>query len=155
MIIPSHIKEHLKGPTGIFLGTRDKDLNCDLLRVLGASATGHDTIKFFIAEKSSGQTLDNLRSNKLVSLSATNVFTLESFQYKGRFLSVRPVNEEEAKAVFEFVTEFEEAITKLGYKPGIVANNVIYDPALAIEFMVEQIFDQTPKVGAGKQIASV
>lgn len=155
MILSSQLKEHLKGPKGIFLGTRDKELNCDLLRVLGASATGHDTVKFFLAEESAGKTLDNLRSNKLIALSATNVFTLESYQFKGRLLSVKPVNEEEAKAVFEFVNQFDEAISKLGYKEGLVINNLKYDPALALEFRVEQIFDQTPKVGAGKQITAV
>ena len=68
---------------------------------------------------------------------------------------MRPVNEEEAKAVFEFVNQFVEAISKLRYKEGLVAKHLKYDPALALEFRVEQIFDQTPKVGAGKQIAAV
>ena len=155
MILSSQLKEHLKGPKGIFLGTRDKELNCDLLRVLGASASGHDTIKFYLAEESAGKTLDNLRSNKLVSLSATNVFTLESYQFKGRLLSIRPANAEEAITVLEFVNQFDEAISKLGYPPGIVLNNLTYDPALAVEFVVDQIFDQTPKIGAGNQIATV
>ena len=155
MILPSHLKEHLKGPIGAFVGTRDKDLNCDLVRVLGSMATGHDTIKFFIAEKTAGKTVDNLRSNKLVSLGATNVFTLESYQFKGRLLSIRAANAEEAMTVLEFVNQFDEAISKLGYPPGIVLNNLTYDPALAVEFVVDQIFDQTPKIGAGNQIATV
>lgn len=155
MIIPSHLKEHLKGPKGSSLGTRDKDLNCDLVRVLGAMASGHDTIRFFIAEKGADKTLDNLRSNKIISLSVTNVFTLESFQFKGRLVSLKPANEEEIKSVFEFVTRFDEAVSQLGYKPGLVINNTVYDPAFSVEFMVEQIFDQTPKVGAGKQLAAV
>lgn len=155
MIIPGHLKEHLKGPKGSSLGTRDKDLNCDLARVLGAMATGHDTIKFFIAEKGTGKTLDNLRSNKIVSLSVTNIFTLESFQFKGRLLTIKPANEEEINSISEFVNQYDEALTQAGYKPGMIINNTEYDPSLALEFMVEYIFDQTPKVGAGKQLTAV
>ena len=155
MIIPSHLKEHLKGPKGSALGTRDKDLNCDLVRVLGAMASGHDTIRIFIAEKSAEKTLDNLRSNKIVALSVTNVFTLESFQFKGRLLSLKPANEEEIRSIREFITEFDEAISQLGYKPGLFINSTAYDPALSVEFIVDQIFDQTPKIGAGKQLTAV
>ena len=82
MILSSQLKEHLKGPKYMFVGTRDKDFNCDVVGVLGAHSSGHDTIKFFIAEKTAGKTLENMRSNKLVSLSATNVFTSESYQFK-------------------------------------------------------------------------
>jgi hypothetical protein len=155
MILSNTLKEHLKGPKGAFVGTRDKDLNCDLLRALSVSASGHDTIKFFLAEKTAAKTLDNLRSNKIVSLSVTDVFTLESFQFKGRLLSVRPASEEEETSILEFVKQFEEAIAKLGYRPGLVIDNLEYHPALAFEFIVDQIFDQTPKVGAGKQLSAV
>lgn len=155
MILSNQLKEHLNGPKGAFLGTRDKDLNVDLTRVLGAAATGHDTIRFFIAEKGAGKTLDNLRSNKIVSLSVTHIFTLESFQFKGRLLTIKPANEEEANSILEFVNQFEEAITQAGYNPGMIINNMEYNPAIAVEFMVEQIFDQTPKVGAGKQLTAV
>ena len=155
MILSNQLKEHLKGPIGIFIATRDKNLDCDAARVLGALASGHDTIKFYLGEKFADKTLDNLRSNKLVSLSATNVFTLESFQFKGRLLSIRPTNEEESNAVSEYVNQFDEAVTKLGYRQGIVLDNTVYNPSLAVEFIVDQIFDQTPKAGAGKQLATV
>lgn len=155
MILSNHLKEHLKGPKAIFVGTRDKDLNCDILRVLGGGASGHDTIKFFVAEKTANKTLDNLRSNKLVSLSVTQIFTSESYQFKGRFLNARPVNEEETEAILEYVGQFEEAVSSMGYKPGLVADHILYKPAIAIEFVVDEIFDQTPKKGTGQKLSTV
>ena len=155
MIIPSPLKEHLKGPKAFFVGARDKDFNCDILRVLGGSATGHDTIKFFVAEKTAGKMLDNMRSNKLVSLSVSNIFNSESYQFKGRFLSAKPESAEEAEGVYEYVGQFEESLGSMGYPKGLFADHVLYKPALAIEFAVEQIFDQTPKIGTGQQLKAV
>lgn len=155
MILSAQLKEHLKGPKSLFVGTRDKDFNCDALRVLGGGSSGHDTIKFFIAEKTAGKTLDNMRANKLVSLSVTNIFTSESYQFKGRFLSARATNEEEANAVLEYVGQFEEAVSGMGYPKGLVADHILYKPALAIEFVVDQIFEQTPKVGTGQKLTTV
>lgn len=155
MIIPNQIKEHLKGPKYSFTGTRDKDFRCDLLGVLGVVVTGHDTVRFFIAEKTAGKTLENLRSNKLVTLSVTNVFTSESYQLKGKFLSARSVNEEESKAVQEYIDQFEEVVSGMGFPPSLIADHMLYKPALAIEFVVDAIFDQTPKVGTGKQLTTI
>ena len=155
MILSNQLKEHLKGPKSLFTGTRDKDFTCDAVRVLGAIASGHDTIKFFIAEKTAGKTLDNMRSNKLVSLSVTQIFTSESYQFKGRFLSAKPVNEEESNAILEYVNQFEEAVSSFGLRPGLIVDNLIYKPALAIEFVVDQVFDQTPKIGTGQKLSTV
>ncbi len=155
MIVSNQLKEHLKGPKAFYVGSRDKDFNCDIIRGLGAGATGHDTVKFYVAEKTARKMLDNLRSNKLVNLSVTQIFTSESYQFKGRFLSAKPVNEDESKAVLEYVGQFEEAVSTFGLKPGLIADNLLYKPALAIEFVVDQIFDQTPKIGTGQKLSVV
>ena len=155
MILSAQLKEHLKGPKYMFVGTRDKELNCDIVGVLGGYASGHDTIKFFVAEKTANKTLDNMRSNKLVSLSATNIFTSESYQFKGRFISAKPTTEEEAKGISEYIGQLEEVVASMGYPPGLIADHILYKPGMAIEFVVDQIFDQTPKVGAGQKLTTV
>lgn len=155
MILTNQLKEHLKGPRFSFVGTRDKDFNCDIVRAFAISATGHDSVKFYIAEKTASQTLDNLRANKIVTLSVTNVYTSESFQLKGKMLNSRPVNDEEASEISEYIEQFEEIVTTAGHRKGLVKENFIHDPALAIEFVVESVFDQTPKVGTGQQVTLV
>jgi hypothetical protein len=155
MILSNQLKEHLKGPKSIYVGSRDKDFNCDILRGLGAGAAGHDTVKVYVAEKTAGKMLENMRTNKLVNLSVTQIFTSESYQFKGRFLSAKSVNEDEAKAVLEYINQFEEAVSSFGLKPGLIADNLSYNPALAIEFVVDQVFDQTPKIGTGQKLSTV
>jgi hypothetical protein len=152
MIIPNQLKDHLRGPRFSYLGTRDKDFNCDLVRAFASSVTGHDTVKFFIAELTAAQTLDNLRSNKIVTLSVTNVFTSESYQMKGKVLNVGPASGEEMEVIAQYIDEFEDTVLAAGFQKGLVKDNFVYHPALAIEFVVENLFDQSPKVGTGQQV---
>ena len=155
MLLSSQVKEHLKGPKSSYTGTRDKDYRCEIVRVMGVISTGHDSIKFFIAEESGARTLDNLRSNKIVTLSTTNIFTSESFQMKGRLINFRPATEEENTFIKDYVTSFDETASKLGFPPGMISNKMPHQPAVAIEFVVDQIFDQTPKIGTGKLVSAV
>jgi len=155
MILSNQIKDHLKGPKSSYAGTRDKEFRCEIVRVVGVTPTGHDSIKFFIAEATGAKTLDNVRSNKIVTLSTTNIFTSESYQIKGRLINARPATEEENTFVRDYMASFDEAASKLGFEPGMLSSKLLSHPALAIEFVADQIFDQTPKVGTGKLVSSV
>src|SRR5688572_23745026 len=147
MIVSNHLKEHLKGPKALYVGSRDKDFNCDVLRAIGVMVTGHDTVKYYLAESTANKMLDNLRSNKLVNLSVTNIFTSESYQLKGRMLQIKPVTGAEEHLIKEYIQQFDEAIAMAGYKPGLVAAHTPLHPAVSIEFVVDEVFDQTPKMG--------
>ncbi len=154
MILSSQLKEHVKGPKAAHVGTRDKDFTSDTVRVMGVIPTGHDSLKFFIAEKTAQRTVDNLRSNKLVALATTNVLNFESYQLKGRLLSIKPANDEEEAWIKEYIIQFDAEVTKIGLPQGFVINNILYLPALAVEFVVEQVFDQTPKIGTGNLVST-
>jgi hypothetical protein len=155
MILSSQVREHLKTPKSTYAGSRDKDFTCDIVRVVAVSVTGHDTVKFYIAESTAAKTLDNIRSNKLINLSTTNIFTTESYQLKGRMLSVKPATEEEHQMIFGYMKLFDEMAASIGFPPGIVVNKMPYNPAMSIEFVVDLVFDQTPKIGTGKILETV
>lgn len=155
MILSNQLKDHLRGPRFSFLGTRDKDFNCDIVRAFAIYDTGHDSVKFYIAEKTAPQALDNLRANKIVTLSVTHPHTSVSYQLKGKMLSVRTATPEEATEIAQYIEEFEIVIHAAGFPEGLVKNNFVHDPALAIEFVVNFVFDQTPKVGTGQQVTLV
>src|SRR5688500_16783477 len=119
MIISSQVREHLKSAKSSYAGSRDKDFNCEIVRVVGVCVTGHDTVKVFIAETSSAKTVENIRSNKLINLSSTNIFTTESYQLKGRMLSAKPATNEDQDKVNEFIHQFDEDAAAVGFRPGL------------------------------------
>ena len=53
--------------------------------------------------------------------------------------------------VEKYMTDFNECIVKIGTKDGLVYKWPI-KPCMTIEMKVEELYDQTPKIGAGSKI---
>jgi hypothetical protein len=69
-------------------------------------------------------------------------------------VEVRAANELEQEFIWLFMLAYEAMSAEAGLLVGLTLKNVPYKPAIAIEFEVEQIFEQTPKIGTGKLLTS-
>lgn len=155
MIFLTNLKEFFAEPTVYFLATRDTSFTCDVVRCVGLKVTGHATIQVYIYAETAEHALRNLRDNGLIALSVTAPFTHESYQFKGRQIEIRQAREEEREFVGRYLEEFEALAVAQGLDEGLVLNNLPSWPAYSIEIEVEQIFEQTPKTGAGKLLTAV
>ena len=151
MQINEDLKKFIEGANGMGLGTRDKDLKPTYSRVLAAKATGNNTIKFTIAKQTAGKVIENLKDNKKISLVQAYPLTFECYQYKGTFIGYHESTSEEKIEVDNYLKEMNDTIQKIGIKDGSVYTWP-HDPTITIEFEVEQIFEQTPKIGTGNQL---
>lgn len=151
MQINEDLKKFLQGVNGQGLGTRDKDLTPSYNRIIAAKASGNNTIKFTIAKQTAAQAIKNLRENKMVSLVQANILNFECYQFKGSYISHHDSTSEEKADVENYFNKMNEALIKIGVQDGLVYN-FPHDPTITIEFEVEQIFEQTPKIGTGNLI---
>ncbi len=151
MQINEELKKFIQGINGMGLGTRDKDLTPSYNRVLAAKVSGNNTIKITIAKQTAAQAIKNLGENKMVSLVMANILNFECYQFKGSYISYHDSASEEKVDVENYFNKFNEVLIKIGVQNGIVYN-WSHDPTVTIEFEVEQIFEQTPKIGTGNQI---
>jgi hypothetical protein len=67
---------------------------------------------------------------------------------------VEPANEEDIALIEDITLTFNGILTESGYPANMIANYSRYHAPLAIEFVVDQVFDQTPKIGTGKLISA-
>lgn len=156
MIFPVRLKEYFQRPKFYCLTTRDKNYDCDILRGLGVKLSGPDTMVVFVYAGTAGRSLENLKENGLISLACADGATHESYQLKGKQLEVRPATAEEQEFIQQYLHDLDEMYVEYGgMTGGVIIDAVAHDPALALEFEVEEIFDQTPKVGTGKLMTSV
>jgi len=148
MVINKDLKEFIHGANGMSLGTRDKNLKPTNNRVLAAKATDKNTIKVTIAKKTAEKALKNLDDNKMISLVQAYPLTFESYQFKGTMISYHVSTSEEKIDVDNYLENMNETVQKIGIKDGAIYTWP-HDSTITIEFEVEQIFEQTPKVGTG------
>jgi len=150
-IIPPKLKSFIEGPQGMSLGTRDLNLEPEYCRVLGAEVMENDIVKFFVAKLNSDQTIKNIDDNKLVSITLCSPLSYECYQFKGKCFQYEDSNNEDQGRVEKYMTDFNEYLVKVGTKDGVVYKWPT-KPCITIEMKVEEIFDQTPKIGAGNKI---
>ncbi|HLF65558.1 MAG TPA: pyridoxamine 5'-phosphate oxidase family protein [Saprospiraceae bacterium] len=155
MLLPNQLKQFLLEPRFYWMATRNQDFICEIHRVLGVQVAGTDILRIFIYQGTASRTKENLLANKLIAFSVTSGFTFESYQIKGKLLEIRPVNEEEEVLMKNYIVEMDKMLVALGYSVSGVLTETLYTPAWSVEFSIEQVFDQTPKVGTGKLLTSV
>ncbi len=149
-IITPKLKSFIEGPQGISLGTRDRNLKPEYCRVLGALVMENDIVKIFVAKLVSDQSIKNIDDNKLVSITLCSL-SYECYQFKGKCVHYEDSDNEDQGRVEKYMTEFNECLVKVGTKDGLVYKWPT-KPCITIEMKVEEIFDQTPKIGAGNKI---
>jgi len=151
--ITLELKEFIEGPVGISIGTRSSELIPEYCRVLGAHVLENDFIKFFIAKSTVGETINNIKDNKLISINFASPLSSESYQFKGENIKFTDCDETGQKRVDEYMSAFNDYLLKIGLSDGLIYKWPS-NPCIAIEMKVEDIFDQSPKIGAGNKITT-
>ena len=97
--------------------------------------------------------LSNLDENGNIALVICDVMNFECYQFKGKCIKYYDGHAEDQKIVEQWMQEWNQTLQQLSIQDGIT---FIWpaDPVIVIEFEITDIFDQTPKVGAGERIKS-
>lgn len=111
-------------------------------------------LTFFVGQQLSRIFVANTKANPHISLMGASLYTFESYQYKGRFAGLRPCTEEEIEFQRRYVDVFADTLLDVGYdwKKELVFKAFFHLPAIAIQFDVKEVFEQTPRAGTGMQV---
>lgn len=151
MQIPDKLKLFMNGPHGINMGTRDANLKPEYHRVLGIRYVDNKHIHVFFDKDSGGRTIENLKDNQLVSVVLCSFENYESYQFKGKSKSVREANPEELLEIEDYLRDVNAQAVKIGF-PNQAMYQFPHTSMMTLLMEVEEIFEQTPKVGAGKKV---
>lgn len=77
-----------------------------------------------------------------------------SVQVKTRSAEIRPVHSDDLPELDRQTSILRGELIELGLPPGVSGDFVSFDPAdlMAVEFLAEQLFSQTPGPGAGAEL---
>ena len=152
VLVSNKLKEFIDEPHGMAIGTRDADFTPTYARVLGAKLLDDSIIKVMIAKQTSEITLKNLENNKMIAFVQANPIGFECYQFKGTYLRSYEASDEDRTLVENWMKDFDEVMFK--YDLGRITSNLLHYPIVVIEFEIDQIFEQTPKIGTGNPITT-
>jgi len=151
MQIPDKLKLYVNGPHGINMGTRGPDLKPEYARALGSRFVDDQHIKVFFDGPSAGRTLENLKDNGMASVILCSLENYESYQFKGKSLSVYPANTEEQQLIANYLEDINVLLVNVGF-PDQGMYKYPRSSMMTLVMEVEEIFEQTPKAGTGQKV---
>ncbi|MBK8206069.1 MAG: pyridoxamine 5'-phosphate oxidase family protein [Planctomycetes bacterium] len=145
------IAEFLKRGLCVLVATRDAALSPLCVSASAVALDGPGRAIVYLPAYESAPALANLRANGAVAVLVEEPTTHRGIQMKGRSLAVREATVPELDHVAEFVARTKAELSAIGFAPTVL-ERMNFTPCTAVEFTVEQVFEQTPGPGAGRAV---
>ena len=154
-MIPGKIVRFLEHYANLaFAGTRNAELVPSGHRVSGwrLDGDGH-TLTALVSEQFTDHLVESLEANGEFALTVEEFPSHETYQFKGRYRTHRPLQPEDHEVVDRIRERFAKSVRRVEPNaPDHVLKAFILPPVLAVEFDVREIFLQTPGPGAGTRL---
>jgi hypothetical protein len=137
-----------------FAGTRSRELVPCGHRISGwRLGTDGRTLSAFIAGQFNDHLIESLEDNGEFALTVEEFPSHETYQFKGRYRSHRPLRDEDHEAVSRIRERYMKTMRHLfGDAPDAMLKRFVMAPSLAVEFEVREVYLQTPGPGAGVRL---
>ena len=107
------------------------------------------TATVFVPLATSRDVVANAAATKRIAVMSSHVIAHTAVQLKGHIRALRLATDQEAMAVRSYLMAFADWIIHIGMAPRL-ARAITHEPAFAIDFAIEEIYDQTPGPKAGE-----
>jgi hypothetical protein len=154
ILIPGKLVRFLEHANVAFVGVRDRDLVPFGHRVSGWQVGADQrTMTILVPDEFLEKLLESLKENGELAITVEEFPSHETYQFKGRYLRHRPVQEDDGEMVERVRRRFVKSLKPMyADAPEDILKSFISPPSLAIEFDVLEIYLQTPGPGAGTRL---
>ena len=154
-MIPGKILRFLEQHANVaFAGSRNRDLVPHGHKVCGwRVGADQRTMTAFVAEEFTPGLVESLQENGELAVTVEEFPSHETYQFKGRYLSDRPVRHDDLEIVDRIRKRFVRSLRSIyAQVPEDILGTFISAPSLAVEFEVLEVYLQTPGPGAGTRL---
>lgn len=153
--LTEEIEELVASGLDIHVATRNAALEPESMMAIGARVhPDRRTFTVYLPEALAEPTRKNLLENGEVAVCLCRPRDNRAVQLKGKFLRLRPSDENDREIQQLGRAAFIEQLAFVGV-PRTVSRRLVWWPSLALEFGVQSVFQQTPGPGAGEPLRSV
>lgn len=136
----------------ILIGSVDQDGNPACCRGVALTAPeDFSSATVFVPVETSRDTIRNVATTHRIAVVASHPIDHTSIQLKGSMQAIRLAEEAEQSMIRDRIEAFRAILDRIGV-PGRVTRRFNHWPAFAIEFSIEETYDQTPGPKAGTQL---
>lgn len=158
VLISDELKILLEGPVSVLVGTRDSRLVPEITRAWGPRVSeDRQRVSLCVPLATSRKTLDNLEGNGEIAVTCSHPTSYRTLQLKGRHVTTAEPDSTDVAAVERHRDAFAMVNEPLGQPRQVVEafwRAEIETSAVLVKilFAPDQVFDQTPGPGAGRNV---
>lgn len=141
--------ELVRGGAPMAVATADAAHRPSCLRGLGVDAGTNCTLTVYVNAALAGRMRADLEVNPRIAITFSRLPDLRSIQLKGVVSAVRPTTPHDHAIQAHYLEALAEQLSLAGL-PRSLVRRVVAQPSLAIELEAQELFEQTPGVGAGR-----
>lgn len=130
----------------------DENLNCEICRTCGTWMSDKDHLTVIITPGMAASLIETLKSNQNVACTIANALTMESYQLKGVYIDDRALSQDEERIKEDYMQGMKKVLGDMGFNYGDSFRKYADMEGRAITMKVHEIFEQTPRKGAGAKI---
>jgi hypothetical protein len=140
--------------TSMWLGNAGILREPDVVRTMGARVEpDHRHLVAYISQSGGADLIGNLAANPWITLLIALINTYESYQLKGKYAGHWTSLAEEVEYQRTYLDGFAAASMHFyGLPKEKIAAAYFRQPAVSIRMRIEELYEQTPRKGAGKRI---
>jgi len=147
------LRKYLEGGVAVQVGTVDAAGVPSCCRGIAISTKDDfDTLTVYVPVATSQETVANVATTRRIAVVCVEPLSHASVQLKGVTHGVRVAPPADESFVQQRLDDFAGVLETIGL-PRHITRSVAHWPAFAIDFSVEQVFDQTPGPKAGSALA--
>jgi len=148
------LRAWLEEPVAIQLATTGVGLAPHSVRCFGVRLDDDDTLRVGVVDAQAEALLEALRKSRTLAVNLTHPTTFYGRQLKGPLVEIEEPSAAAAQAAREYFARFVVLVAKLGLTPEQCRGMFRTGPTRWVRLRPEQMFNQTPGVGAGAVVSA-
>jgi len=121
-------------------------------RAWSAVVTDHATRRVRVVVSADDPTIDEHLAGGVLALTGADIRTLQATQLKGPIVAVEEPTASDIDAMAAQSTAFFDAVMATDGNPIELLQRLLPARVVAVEFVVEEVYDQSPGPGAGERL---
>lgn len=155
--LPADLLALMRRGVSVIVGSRDAAMRPSIMRGLGSDiAADGRTVTIFLARSQSRQLIQDIAATGHVAAVFSEPATHRTVQLKATRASTRSATPEDAAVLARYLASMEHEIGRVGYPPEMARAMFAHrlDDVVAVSFVPEQAYDQTPGPKAGARLGA-
>lgn len=138
------------------VASRDERLRPSVMRAMGSAVDAHGgSVTVYLARRQAGQLLRDIEATGRIAVIFSEPPTHVTVQLKATAVATRAATEADRPALERYLASMEREIGRVGHAPALTRAMLAWrlDDLVAVTFVPEQAFEQTPGPKAGQLMA--